>query len=1016
MIMMFAELPIAFERPVWLFVLLLIIPSFLFALRSIGGMSRGKAITTFAFRCLVIVLLAAALAHPSWVKKGEGVTVTIILDRSQSIPLPLKEEAVRFLRKASLVRDSREPDDRVAVVTVAREANIAAMPDVYSEVSAGQDVTDPTATNLASGVRIALAIMPDDTANRLLIASDGNETVDSVAEAAEIAKANKVPIDVLLLEYEYDNEVIFDRIRAPARARVGQTSTITMSLRSQRPTTGTIYLKMDGTVLDLNGTDDGDGMRVSLESGRNVYQLEISLDQSGATQFEATFEPDDPSADYIDRNNNAYAVTFVGGEGKVLVIDDGVSESQYLMQALRDSNIEVQRIGPGGLVNLVYLTSFDAVILCNIPRYSFDDAQDNMLHAYVHDLGGGLIMLGGPQSFGAGGWIDSETAKVLPVKLDPPSSRQLPRGALALIMHSCEMPQGNFWAQKVAEAAINSLSRLDYVGIVEFGGWGGGGGGGFAGSSWAFPMQLVGDRKAALAATKKMAMGDMPDFQSSMQVAHAGLTTIRAGQKHAIIISDGDPSPPTPKLLGQYVSAKITVTTVMVGGHGTLIDRSHMQAVANKTGGNFYNVTNPKKLPEIFMKEAQLVSRSLIQEGEIFQPQVASRLPGPTDGFTAVPEIDGYVLTAAREGLTQNAFVIATKEGVDPLYASWNYGLGRSIAYTSDITGRWGGRWPSWGEFRTFWEQSVRWVMRPTGERNVSITTHQDGDIAVVEVEALDDDAQSLNFLNAGAQVHRPSGETEPVLLQQVGPGRYRMQFVTDEAGAYIVDVSYRTGDQERASHLQAAVAVPYSDEFKSVKHNAALLRQLAEDTGGRMLAANDPEVADLFKRDDLTIPKSPKRIWDLLTILAAALFLFDVAARRLTIDPAKIRAMAGRAVGSRADASTDAVAAWKRTRSQMSQRTGAAQTAAQKRRDRAAAEADRSRKYEVEEGDAEISFDVSQEATAGPRKADDQTPKRRDSHTGQAADEDEGDYTSRLLRAKRRARGEENDGGGDAR
>ncbi len=174
-----------------------------------------------------------------------------------------------------------------------------------------------------------------------------------------------------------------------------------------------------------------------------------------------------------------------------------------------------------------------------------------------------------------------------------------------------------------------------------------------------------------------MVVGDMPDFGSSMQLALQGLTGIRAGQKHAIIISDGDPSPPSKQLVNSYIAAQITVTTVMVAGHGSAVDRNNMKAVSDITGGNFYNVTNPKNLPQIFIKEAQLVSRSLIQEGEIYQPVIISRLPGPIEGFDRVPSIDGYVLTAPREGLAQVPMVNATSEGNDPIFAYWNYGLGK---------------------------------------------------------------------------------------------------------------------------------------------------------------------------------------------------------------------------------------------------------------------------------------------------------------------------------------------------
>jgi len=176
-----------------------------------------KATVSFAFRTLIIFILSLVLAEPSWVRTGEGITTTIILDRSQSIPLPLKASSLKFLREAAEHKDN--PDDRIAVITVAKDADIAAMPDKYSAVSAGVEPADLSATNLAAGVRLALAIMPEDTANRIVIASDGNETIDSVLAAADIAKANGVPVDVLVLEYEHANEVTFDRIVAPARAR-----------------------------------------------------------------------------------------------------------------------------------------------------------------------------------------------------------------------------------------------------------------------------------------------------------------------------------------------------------------------------------------------------------------------------------------------------------------------------------------------------------------------------------------------------------------------------------------------------------------------------------------------------------------------------------------------------------------------------------------------------------------------------------------------------------------------------
>ena len=270
---MLSEVPLRFDEPIWLLLLLLLVPAFVLSRRSIGGQSRTKAGVTFALRALVITALVAALAHPSWEKRGRGLTVTILLDRSQSIPPPLKRSALDFVQRA--VQEKARPEDRVAVITLNKTATITAMADPMSAVTVGSDEGDPTATNLAAGVRLALAIMPDDTANRILLVSDGNETVESVRAAADLARANDVPIDVLPLKYEYHNEVIFERIVAPPRARQGQTVRVRMVLRSQAEARGTIRLKMNGRALDLNGDEEGDGLRVTLPPGTTALELTL---------------------------------------------------------------------------------------------------------------------------------------------------------------------------------------------------------------------------------------------------------------------------------------------------------------------------------------------------------------------------------------------------------------------------------------------------------------------------------------------------------------------------------------------------------------------------------------------------------------------------------------------------------------------------------------------------------------------------------------------------------------------
>ena len=197
------------------------------------------------------------------------------------------------------------------------------------------------------------------------------------------------------------------------------------------------------------------------------------------------------------------------------------------------------------------------------------------------------------------------------------------------------------------------------------------------------------------------------------------------------------------------------------------------------------------------------------------------------------------------------------------------------------------------------------------------------------------------------------------------------------------------------------------------MKHNAALLQELADRTGGRMLLANDPMLIDLFNRDRLEIPKSPKYIWDLLTIIAAALFLLDVAARRLAIDPTWVAALFGRAVRAREDATTQSVSAWKRARAQVSHRQQPMASGAGTQEE---IKAGRTTRFDAEEADPRSSYDVGSDTPQDVRKGAMAKPELKRSETDSTEDED--DFTSRLLAARRRAKDEEDQRGqgeGDA-
>ncbi len=999
--------PIQFLEPAWLLIFPIgAVLCVLIARRSLSGLSGSTRWVALAFRLIVIAMLAGIMAEPQLREESENVATIALIDASRSVPLGVQREVLTYLEEA--VGESKEPDDYMGYITVAKDAYVQALPSQLTRGAESQHIGAPDGTDLASGVRLALAIARPDAANRILLISDGNETAGSLLQAAEAAKAAGVPIDVLPLEYSRDAEVFVDRLVAPATARMGETLGLRVVLTATQPTSGRLTVIHNDETIDLTPGEPGVGVPIDLVQGTNVIPIPVTVPRAGPQEFEAIFEPytdgGTPVGDAIAENNRAASVTFVSGEGKVLVIASSTEEADPFVSALRRARISTEVRPPESAPeSLTRWNEFDAVVLLNQSYWGFTDGQIEDLRAYVHDSGGGLIMVGGPESFGAGGWIGSAIEDALPVRLDPPQKRQMPRGALAIIVHSVEMNRGVYYGKETCRAAARNLSRLDYIGINEFSGMG---------YDWALPMQIKGDGATVERAINNLSFGDMPDFEPSFKLTLTGLKNVDAGQKHAIVISDGDPSGPSGSVLRDFKAAGITVTAIAVGTHSGA-DGNRMRRIATATGGRFYNV-NPNQfstLPNIFIKEAQTIRRSLIWEGQPFTPRMTSGASDPMRGINAIPPISGYVVMADREGLSQ--VTLRGKED-DPVLAHWQYGLGRSVVFASDASTRWAQPWVDWGQYQQFWEQHVRWAMRPSGNANVRVTTEQRGDETLMVVEAFKANGDRLEFAEFRGRASGPEGEGEDVELRQVGTGRWEGVIATEDAGSYLVNLRYRApgeeGGQVYEGNVQVAVERPFADEFRDLEDNAALLVQVAEATGGNVLTG-DTRTDELWSRTNVTMPVATTPIWLAMVAIAMAMFLADVAVRRVRIDIPGMGRAVRRSLSTSKDKAGAQMDALQQAREKARQAMQTRPTGDRSQPDAPVPLSDTrskqvaKRKFEVDEQELKKRKGGPSVLSGQEEQPGDGMPRKKPKADAPSDPEEQG--MSRLLKAKKRARDE---------
>jgi len=864
-----------FEQPWWLLTALLVGPVVYLAWRSLRTFGVARRVLAIALRAVVVALLALAMARPAVTQTHDRLTLLTVLDRSQSVPQDLQAAAHRYL-KAALA--DKPVGDQLAVIDVAEEADIVRLPSTAGDVPKRTLSLRGGQSRLAAGVQMALAIAPPNTSVRIILISDGNETAGDLKAVARRVAASRIPIDVLPLHYRYDNEVVCRRLVAPGRARSGQTIPLRFVLSSTHEAAGHLLLTLNGLPVDLDPGSDAVMVPVELRAGTNVHTVSLPVGTRGVHEFEAKFLPADPNADRLDQNNRASAVTFVAGPGHVLIVAANAAEAEPLANALREAKIDVRSIGAGELPRrLTSLLDADAVVLVNTPNHEFSMAQQEMICRYVTDLGGGLVTIGGPESYGAGGWIGSPVARILPVDMDPPQKKQMPKGALVLIMHACEMPRGNYWGKRVAIEAVKTLSRHDLVGVVDYS-WNAGM------KNWVFQLQKAGNKKDCIAAIGQMVMGDMPDFGPPVTAAYHALKNVRAGQKHIIIVSDGDPQMPSNQVLQDLRKERITVSCAGVFPH-TPQDLWSLRKIAGETGGRFREIKDPQQLPKFFIKEAQVVRRSLIIE-DTFTPQVLSGTNEILRGLRGVPRLDGRVLTGPKRGLNEILLAaVAEDKSTEPILATTQAGLGRVASFTSSADSRWAKRWVGWGGFGRFWEQTVRWVAKSPQASDCEAFADVQGRNVTLTVEAIRPGGEFVQFADLTGQVITPKMKSKPLGLRQIGPGQYRAQFQALEGGSYLVNLRYRrAGEDQKLQLVQTVVNVPFEPEFEDLTDNAALLRHVADTTGGRMLP-NQPEKADLFSRAGLSAPRAFVPLTKPLFLAWVILFLLDVAIRRIAID-----------------------------------------------------------------------------------------------------------------------------------
>ena len=698
--------------------------------------------------------------------------------------------------------------------------------------------------------------------------SDGWETVGSAAPLLPLlAERHRRLYPFAPPGAEPAPNIAIRRIGAPPVAQKGDAVALSLVLANShpRPVQGEMTLRHHGRPVWRGA--------VSLSPGVSLLTRPVRLSEDGLIPLQATFTPASGVEDARPDDNRAVAWVQVGKADTVLLLSARERDNRYLRQALNTRGFAVRAVAVSAPRAAVPAPeSFGAVILNNVDKNRLPSALLPRLRAYVRN-GGGLIIVGGESSLGLGGYTGTPVEHALPVSLMPPQKEEKRTAVMLVIDTSGSMrrEQRLLFAKAGVRGVARNLKDSDLFGVI-----------GFATEPFpVIPLNRLGKVRPDLESrTDRLSAAGGTSLFPALEAARRQLARQDATRKHVVILTDGETGGSGSEYLDLATVMRqelnITISTIAVGRRPNLRLLSRLAAYG---GGAFHHTTDPASLPELFIGELEEKVEEKTMIEKTLTPIPNPRSPLLTDSAKRrLPPVKGYVearlKTAARSDVS-----LRVNDTSSPLLASWSYGQGRAVAFTSDANGRWSAPWLGWDGFSAFWQQVVRWSLQSAdGAAKKTDFTVELGHTDQGLVIELFSHAGQERGRAAFAELRLPGDTTRELSLERLAPGHYQGVYPDPQPGDYRVELRLPSG--QTLGPLGYTVPARDRREVPRPQPNLVLLETLAQATGGSL----NPD------RSGLVHPVGPPRPQPLLPYLiplAVGLYVLELLARRMAEEPA---------------------------------------------------------------------------------------------------------------------------------
>ncbi|MES2657598.1 MAG: VWA domain-containing protein [Verrucomicrobiota bacterium] len=715
---------------------------------------RPQALKSSSFLCRLaaVVLLVLALCRPFINHRADGLHVVFLLDVSESVEPAEMRRGLDEIRRAKEALHSGDTSSLFLFAKGLRPVTPEDAGKFIADCEQGRGDADfRSATDIESALSTARLALPGDKGRRIVVLSDGASETSVSGIVARLASEQTDLRFARLKSIAHPEAAVVAIESGAPMAFEGEVVRFKVRLASNKEMPAKLRITHRGVAVAEQDV-------TLAATGETICHADIKMVTGGDTVWEAEVIPQD---DWFPVNNRASVTLPVRGRPRVLVLHDKPALMRPAERLLREQDIELETRGVRGLPDTFdAILSFDAIILADVTATALTPKQMGWLKRYVTDFGGGLIMMGSENSFGLGGYYRTPVEEVLPLISRFEKDKEKPSLAMVLVVDKSGSMEGTPMelARQAARAAAELLGGQDQIAVIGFDDQ----------AQLVCDLTPASNRASVAAAIDSLQASGGTNLQPAMVQARDILRGASARLKHVIAMTDGQTDPSNlVELSREMADSGMTVSTVAMGesAAGGLLEE-----MAGAGGGRYYQTDSPENVPQIFTRETMQASRSAIKE-DLYGAATVTEHP-LLAGFerTEFPPVLGYVMAKPKP----TAQVLLATETGDPLLAIARFGLGTGIAFTADLTERWGGEWLAWDGCGKFWAQALRAVLRKEDAVGIETRIRDDRGRMIIDVNRTDEAGKPLDRVRWNASALDDAGKEQPVSSEETGVGKYR--------------------------------------------------------------------------------------------------------------------------------------------------------------------------------------------------------------------------------------------------